>query len=156
MNKLTGSIAGLMVLGASSIGAADAVRASSAGPRDFIGLWEGVDPLDGSLTQRAITCDHDDVCEVLGSDQFFSFCVVDEGEGREILQGRGFLQGSGTIEDGVLVLPGFVLTCADGRATPAFPTTFTLDPANGTLIEDTDGPPPTIVFHRLSPKLGRR
>jgi hypothetical protein len=114
----------------------------------IIGLWEGVDPADGSLTQRSITCDEEESCRVLGSDQFFSLCEASEG--------RGLITGTGTVEDGVLVVPDLALTCADGSKTPEFETTFTLDRSNGTLIEDTDGPPPTIVFHRLSsPVRGR-
>jgi hypothetical protein len=109
---------------------------------DLIGLWEGVDPADGSLTQRSITCDAGGACRVLGSDQFFSFC---ENSG-----GRGLLAGTGSIENGALAVPDFSLTCADGSATPEFFTRFSLDRRNGTLVEDTDGPPPTITFHRLS------
>jgi hypothetical protein len=33
-----------------------------------------------------------------------------------------------------------------------FPTDFALDRSNGTLIENTDGEPATITFHRLSPR----
>ena len=44
---------------------------SAEGPRtraaDFIGLWEGVDEDDGSLAQRAITCDEDGTCRILGA-----------------------------------------------------------------------------------------
>jgi hypothetical protein len=79
--------------------------------------------------------------------QFFSFCPDDDG--------RGLLEGSGTIEAGVLSLPLFTLTCANGQNV-GFPTIFSLDRSNGTLIEDTDGPPPSITFHRLSPRLRGR
>ena len=128
-----------------SPGSADGPRSRAA---DFIGLWAGVDLDDGSFTQRAITCEEDGTCQVLGSDQFFSFCPDSEG--------RGLLEGTGTIEQGVLSLPEFTLTCADGTSV-GFPTIFSLDRRNGTLIEDTDGPPAAITFHRLSPPLrGKR
>ena len=86
-------------------------------------------------------------CQVLGADQFFSFCPDDDG--------RGLLEGSGTIEAGVLNLPLFTLNCANGQSV-GFPTVFSLDRSNGMLIEDTDGPPPSITFHRLSSRLRGR
>jgi hypothetical protein len=122
----------------------DGPRAQTA---DFIGLWAGVDLDDGSFSQRAITCDRERTCRVLGSDQFLSFCPRAEG--------RGLLEGEGRIEDGVLNLPEFTLTCADGTSV-GIPTTFSLDRRNGTLVEDTDGPPATFSFHRLSPRVRDR
>jgi hypothetical protein len=125
-------------------GGADGPRTRLA---DFVGLWAGIDLDDGSFAQRAISCERDRTCQVLGSDQFFSFCPGSEG--------RGLLQGTGTIADGVLDLPEFTLTCADGTSV-GFPTIFSLDRRNGTLIEDTDGPPATFTFYRLSPRVQRR
>jgi hypothetical protein len=127
-----------------ALGSADGPRTRAA---DFIGLWAGVDLDDGSFAQRAITCDRDWTCQVLGSDQFFSFCPDSEG--------RGLLEGVGEIEEGALDLPEFTLTCADGTRV-GFRTIFSLDRRNGTLIEDTDGPPATFTFHRLSPRVDSR
>ena len=73
-------------------GSADGPRTRAA---DFIGLWEGVDEDDGSLAQRAITCEEDGTCRVVGAEQFFSLCD-DHG-------GRGVIKGAGAIEDGVLI-----------------------------------------------------
>ena len=84
--------------------------------------------------------------ELYKSDQLFSFCPGPEG--------RGLLEGGGGIEDGVLNLPVFALTCANGD-TVGFPTTFSLDRRNGTLIEDTR-PPATFSFHRPSPRVRDR
>ena len=99
-----------------------------------------VDPDDGSLTQRAITCDRDGLCEVLGSDTFFSLC-----DGTQ-----GMLKGTETVQGGVLTMPGFTLTCSDG-ASVSVDTTFTPDLRNATLIEQTVNPEiAAITFHRLS------
>jgi hypothetical protein len=58
----------------------------------------------------------------------------------------------GTLEEGVINVPELTLTCPDGtRFTLA--TIFSLDPRNGTLIEDTDGEAATQVLHRLSPRV---
>jgi hypothetical protein len=126
---------------------------STDGPRpraaDFIGLWEGVDEDDGSLAQRAITCEEDRTCRILGAEQFFSSCD-DHG-------GRGIIEGTGTIEGGVFNVPDFTLTCADGTAF-TLEANFSLDRRNGTLIEDTEGEPEpeTMILHRLSPRVESR
>jgi hypothetical protein len=122
-------------------GNADGPRTRAA---DFIGLWEGVDE-DGSLAQRAITCDEDRTCRVLGAEQFFSLCD-DHG-------GRGVIKGSGAIEGGVFNVPDFTLTCADGTAFTAA-TVLSRDRRNGTLLEDTEGAPAILILHRLSPRVG--
>jgi hypothetical protein len=82
--------------------------------------------------------------QVLGSDQFFTTC--------DDLGGRGILEGLGMLEDDALHLPEFTLICGDGTAI-AFPTTFSIDGKNGTLVEVTDGPPASQTFHRLSPRI---
>ena len=126
------------------VGSADGPRSRAA---DFIGLWGGVDEDDGSLAQRAITCERDRTGRVLGAEQFFSTCD-DHG-------GRGMLAGVGTLEDGVINVPEFALTCPDGTAF-TLATIFSLDRRNGTLIEDTDGAPATQILNRLSPRVGSR
>jgi hypothetical protein len=115
--------------------------------RRFSGLWEGIDPGDGSLTQRAITCNPDGTCAVLGSDIFFSLCSG----------AQGILEGSGMLEAGVLAVPAFTLSCSNGVAV-SVDTTFTPDLRNATLIEQTVNPEiAAITFHRLSlPPHGRR
>jgi hypothetical protein len=143
-NVLDGTLAVaalLLALAWPAVGGADGPRTRAA---DFIGLWEGVDE-DGSLAQRAITCEEDRTCRVLGAEQFFSLCD-DHG-------GRGVIKGSGTIEGGVFSVPDFTLTCADGTAFTAA-TVFSRDRRNGTLIEDTEGAPATLTLHRLSPRVG--
>ena len=138
----------LLVVTALGLSLAWPVVGSADGPRpraaDFIGLWEGVDEDDGSLAQRAITCNEDRTCRILGAEQFFSSCD-DHG-------GRGIIEGTGTIEGGVFNVPDFTLTCADGTAF-ALATNFSLDRRNGTLIEDAEGEPETMILHRLSPRV---
>ena len=127
------------------VGSADSPRTRAA---DFIGLWGGVDLDDGSSAQRAITCDSDRNCRILGSDQFFSFCD-DHG-------GRGILDGTGPLENGVIEVPDYALTCRDGTRI-VLPVIFSLDRRNGTLLEDFGPPPPEIqIYHRLSPRVERR
>ena len=134
-------IALLLALAWPAPGSADGLRTRAA---DFVGLWEGVDEDDGSLAQRAITCDEDRTCRILGAEQFFSSC--DEHGG------RGIIVGVGTLEEGVINVPELTLTCPDGTSF-TLATVFSLDRRNGTLIEDTDGAPATQILHRLSPRV---
>lgn len=108
--------------------------------RDFIGLWEAVDPADGSLTQRSITCDRDGACSVLGSDSFWIVCGSP----------RGVLRGEGSVTDGLLNVPGFTLTCTNGPVLTVA-TTFVPDRRNRTLVEEHANPNiQPITFHRVS------
>ncbi len=80
-----------VVAAALLLGSGAQATESASEIRRFAGLWEGVDPGDGSLTQRSITCDAEGACEVLGADSFFRLC---DGE-------QGILAGSGTLDGGV-------------------------------------------------------
>jgi hypothetical protein len=51
-----------------------------------------------------------------------------------------------------LNVPVLTLTCPDG-ASFALAAIYSLDRRNGTLIEDTDGEPATLILHRLSPRV---
>ena len=116
-------------------------QAPLIGPRAFVGLWEGIDPFDGSLQRLSITCADDMTCDVRLTDSFFTDC---EGE-------TGFAQGEGIIEDGALSVSAFMLTCNNGE-TLEDSELFVPDFANGTLINldaRSDISPPT-AFHKIS------
>lgn len=132
------------------------------GPRVFVGLWEGIDPSDGSTQHVSITCAEGfrdgqrsatsgssathrqgrdqavTICDVRLTDTFFTDCAG----------AMGFAQGDGAIEDGFLVVAEFRLACQNGD-TLTDSELFIPDFANGTLIND-DGRPPSTVFHRIS------
>jgi hypothetical protein len=139
---LLGGVFGLM-LAWGATGAAAAAETEAKAPfaaRIFIGLWEGIDDSDGSLTQRSIVCEGPTSCRVIGADSFLTLCKG----------GRGVLHGTGTITRGVLKVPGFTLTCFDGLSV-SVDTTFTPDFRNGTLVEQTANPQiKPITFHRIS------
>jgi hypothetical protein len=137
---LLGGVFGLVLAsGAAGTAAAADAKALSAA-RIFIGLWEGIDDSDGSLTQRSIVCEGPTSCRVLGADTFLTLCRG----------GRGVLQGRGSISRGILKVPGFTLTCFDGVSV-SVDTTFTPDFRNGTLVERTVNPRiKPITFHRIS------
>ncbi|MGH6916567.1 MAG: hypothetical protein ACREJ0_02580 [Geminicoccaceae bacterium] len=133
----------LLALAWPAPGSADDPRTRAA---DFIGLWEGIDEDDGSLSQRAVTCEEDRTCRILGAEQFFSSC--DEHGG------RGIITGAGTLEEGVIDVPELTLACPDGTRF-VLAAVLSLDRRNGTLMENTEGEPATQILHRLSPRVDR-
>lgn len=113
--------------------------------RNFTGLWEAIDPPDGSLSQRSITCNRRGECSVLGSDSFWSFCGDD----------RGVLSGTGEVRGGRLIVPDFILRCFDDMGevddSISVETRFVYDRFNRTLDEEHPSALiPTITFHRTS------
>ncbi len=107
----------------------------------FSGLWEGIDTGDGSLTQRQITCAQDDSCLVLGADSLFSFCETNQG----ILRGQGFIEGD------ILKVPDFTLTCIQDNQQVSVDTSFSFEPDNRTILEETVEPSISpIRFHKVS------
>jgi hypothetical protein len=63
--------------------------------RDFIGLWQGVDPLDGSTVRVSLSnVDDDGILELTQAETFYSFC---HSMGPEFSSGRGVEVGTATV-----------------------------------------------------------
>ena len=124
-----------------------ATPAAADGPsfalRSFIGLWEGIDPVDGGNSLRSITCSRDRRCELGLTDSVITLCGG----------GPAFARGTGGIEGKALVFPDTVLTCPDGRQVNLV-VSFEHDPFNRTLVEtavvEGERTLPNIIFHRIS------
>jgi hypothetical protein len=122
--------------------AAAADEGSHFGLRGFVGLWEGIDPVDGGDALRSITCERDRSCDFRATDSVITLCGG----------GPAFGSGTGGLEDGELVFPDVVLTCPDG-ATANLSVRFARDPLNRTLVETAvvdDRTLPNIIFHKIS------
>lgn len=130
-----------VILGFTVLSVSDAAASSDALWRVFTGFWAGIDPEDGSLVHRSILCTRDGHCHVLGSDSYFTICASSEGRGR--------LEGEGTIQGRVLTVLDFMLTCADGESL-SIRVTFTLGPRHGMAVE-APAPEdiPSITLHKL-------
>ena len=116
----------------------------SAHLRSFIGLWEGIDPVDGGDLLRSITCDQDKSCTLAATDSVITLCGG----------GFAFLGGTGALEGDELVFPDAVLTCPDGTEVQ-LSIRYERDTFNKTLVEttlvvETDTVLPNIVFHKIS------
>jgi hypothetical protein len=110
----------------------------------FVGLWEGIDPVDGGDSLRSITCLRDQSCNLAATDSVITLCGG----------GSGFADGTGGLEGDELVFPDVVLACPNGE-TVNLSISFEHDPLNRTLVEttvveDTGDTLPNIVFHKVS------
>src|SRR5262245_36969955 len=86
----------MCTLVAASMTAAAAFTARGVDRIDaFLGLWEGVDSLDGSFVRTSVSDVNDDgILEVTQSETFFSFC---HGMGPQFSLGRGLEFGTATV-----------------------------------------------------------
>ncbi len=112
------------------------------GLRSFVGLWEGIDPVDGGDSLRSITCSLDRSCTLAVTDSVITLC------GR----GPAFAGGTGGLEGDELVFPEVVLTCPDGTEVD-LAVSYERDPLNRTLVETAvvgDRTLPNIIFHKIS------
>ena len=123
--------------------AAESADLEKRGGQDkrFLGLWEGVDPNDGSRRTISITDNDDDgELEVAARDTFWSLCDGD----------RGIELATGTIVDGVLVTLGTV-QCFDTGVKITIEKTYELNKKQNTLLATPLGTglvAPTL--HRVS------
>lgn len=113
----------------------------------FIGLWQGVDPDDGSEVQRSITLNHDGDFSILGYESYYTGCV-----GR-----RGVVTATGTFTRGKLVAEDFTLSCfprneEDYPPGPfSVPVEYTYNLLNGTLLETyLNGDFIPEILHKIS------
>lgn len=140
--KRTGIVAGaLLSLAFAPPAGAESERGFFA-LRSFIGLWEGIDPVDGGDALRSITCERDRSCTLAATDSVITLCGG----------GPAFASGTGRLEGNQLVFPEFLLTCPDGTEV-TLAVSFEPDPLNRTLVETAvvgDRTLPNIVFHRIS------
>ena len=113
----------------------------SAGPLDkgfkFTGLWQGVDPLDGSEVLRSIVKNDAGTFDIIGSETYFTGC-----DG-----GRGKVTATAELEAGILVSNDLILECYDLPVYDPVPMNYIPDRSNDTLTEMTV---PPVILHRIS------
>jgi len=114
--------------------------------RFFIGLWEGVDPLDGSGVQVSISdIDRNGVIDIIGSETFFTVC---DGE-------RGVFTGTGTVGDDGILRTNEVLTCLTTGKLINFEGAYEPVKKDEILVLSfpTDPVSPPIILHQVSSRL---
>jgi hypothetical protein len=106
----------------------------------FAGLWQGVDPTDGSEALRSIIRNRDGTYEVIGSETYFSGCNG----------GRGIVTANGLNKDGILTLDKFTLECYGGDKFVGN-AQFTPDKESGIIKESYEGGTfSPVILHRIS------
>jgi hypothetical protein len=152
MRRLLGSFAATLLL---------AGAANAGGEDKLIGLWEGMDERDGSdITVSIRDLNDDGTLEFSWRESSWSFCNNTE---------RAILQGSGTVDDGVLTSSDTKITCFDETVETKVlcfgfltddcdvdiggPYTLEFNKDSDVLINDGDG---TAVLHRTSSRVRHR
>jgi hypothetical protein len=117
----------------------------------FNGLWEGVDPDDGSTMQISIICDKsaDGTCRLIARESYIHFCERNDGTG-----GEGWYEGTGQVaidDKRRLNVVGWTIHCPNNK-TESFNSYFIVNRARNILImrpyEDDDFT--DTILHRVS------
>jgi hypothetical protein len=88
------AIASGVALAVAAVSGAAAFDRSFWHRQAFLGFWEGVDPLDGSVVQSSISdVENDGVIEIYQREGFFTSCY----NGTTNTLGRGLFIGTGTV-----------------------------------------------------------
>jgi hypothetical protein len=126
------------------------------GPKDaedFVGLWQGIDPLDGSPVRLSLSdVEGDGVIEHTMHEDFFSVCFA---LGPGYPKGRGVITGTATVASKTILEAKTVLTCISDTNVP-FPTgpasvqQYTLRSHGLILVLPEFGSSPGIVLHRVA------
>ncbi|MEW6368192.1 MAG: hypothetical protein AB1714_26485 [Acidobacteriota bacterium] len=106
----------------------------------FVGLWESVDPDDGSHQVLSITDNGDGTVQLLLYDTFFTLCSG----GRAIGQGTAVMRGRRSLRS-----DDFVVKCFETGESKTTPTSFTRNP-DGTLARVRSAPLSPITYHRTN------
>ena len=111
--------------------------ASALPMAEFFGIWQGVDPEDGSLQTLTITDAGARRAGILVHDTWFSLCQGELGVG----------QGTGVLTRNTLEVADYQLSCGSGSARGGA-TRFTRG-AHGVLKRVLAPPSPPIVYYRI-------
>ena len=132
--------------------AAEPDAPGGSGRQAFLGLWEGVDPLDGSLVYLSITdLERDGVLELVDTESFFTFCSR---LGKDYSQGRGIITGRGRVVGSVLKAQTR-FTCIKDNGVPGKTQVGPFDyPLKGggriLVIPGVDAETPDVLLHRIA------
>lgn len=119
----------------------------------FLGLWEGINPLDGSTVQLSITdVEGDGVLDFVQREGFFTLCFQ---LGNNHSLGRGVITGHGTVVSGGVFDVEFSFTCIGDDTEPATLREGTFQyflESRGRilLVPGVTSDTPDILLHRIA------
>jgi hypothetical protein len=143
----------LAVLTATVPLAATALDDDGRQSQGFLGFWEGVDPLDGSTVQVAISdIEGDGILELVNGEGFWTVCFQ---LGDNYSLGRGLVTGQGSVVSEDVLEVETSLTCIDDDNNPAPPSVgtfqYTLESDDRILVvPQGDSDAPNILLHRTA------
>ena len=111
--------------------------------RFFLGLWEGIDPLDGSTVRVSIAnLNKDEKIEIAWTESLFTLC-----EGA-----NGFITSTGTVDENGVINADEMLTCFDKEETAEGQASYTPVKDDGLIIVTPKSEPdfPPVILHRVS------
>lgn len=126
----------IMTITLLALAAPVAGRADSGNIKPFVGLWEAVDPEDGSHQILSITDNADGTAKLRLYDTYFTLC----NGGRAIGEGTASVTKKQSLDS-----EDFIVKCFKPKATHPTPTTLTKN-ADGTLTRDRATLSPLIYF----------
>lgn len=139
----------LLVVFAMVLGS-DAHAGNSGRGHYLVGLWQGIDPTDGSEMLRSITENRDGTFSIIGTESYFVGCRGD----------RGKVFGTGIPDGDMIVFRDFQLVCFGGDYFDdsddvyfSSPMVIVADRLNRTIVEQYGNPNfSDAVLHRISKK----
>jgi hypothetical protein len=119
---------------------------------NFLGFWEGVDPLDGSPVRMSVSdIDDDDVLELTQQEDFWTFCF---NLGPTYSQGQGVVTGTATVASKDVLNTVTELICIDDNnvstSQGVAPVQYTLRSRERVLVLPAFEDAPAIVLHRVA------
>jgi hypothetical protein len=131
------------------------VAGAGPGPKDaedFLGLWHGVDSLDGSPVRLSLSdIDGDGILELVQQEDFFTACFS---LGPAYSRGRGVVTGTATVaRKGVLDVASELICLSDSNVPVSLgtaPVQYTLRSKGRVLVLPPFGSAPAIVLHRVA------
>lgn len=112
---------------------------------EFVGLWEGIDHVDGHEVAVSITPLDGDEFSVTSRSGHFGRCATDD----PLTNGKGILNATGVIKDGVLVAERRILHCANGVEVD-YSADFIPNTEHDLLTIHLRGARDNLVLHRIS------
>jgi hypothetical protein len=121
----------------------------------FLGLWWGVDPLDGSTVEVSITdIDHDGTLDINQRESFFTFCA---NISSDYSRGRGKVIGTAYVSSKTTLEVTTDTTCINDLGVPDMPnttsdnmSTYTLESYGKILKIPASNDFPAILLHRIA------
>lgn len=115
---------------------------------EFVGFWEGIDHVDGHEVAVSITPRDGGEFDIISRSGHFGRCATND----PLTNGKGILNATGVVANGVLVAEQRILRCASGVEVD-YPADFIPNSEHDLLTVHLRGARDNLVLHRISERL---